>query len=333
MKVLVTGGAGYIGSHACVRLIESGYEVVVIDNLSNSSKQTIQRIETLTKTKITFYKTDIRNDVELEEIFKRHQFDVIYHFAGLKSAGESYSEPLMYYDVNVAGSLSVLQRAIKFEVKRFVFSSSAAVYGKSEQQPQTESAPLEPTSPYGLSKKTVELILGDTYRSNPKFCFIVLRYYNPVGANASGLIGENPQTIPTNLQPILGEVALSRKQFVEVYGNSYDTPDGTGIRDYIHIEDLIEGHIQALITHFDDSGLFTYNLGNGNGFSVLEMIDMYSSVSNKEIPFQIAEDRHGDIPVSIADPTKANTKLNWQAKRTLEDMLGDDWRWRKNNLE
>lgn len=330
-RVLVTGGAGYIGSHACVALIEAGYEVVVFDNLCNSSRVALERLDAICGKTVVFEQGDIRDRGALDSVFARHRVDAVLHFAGLKAVGESVEMPLEYYDNNVTGSLVLLAAMEAAGVQRLVFSSSATVYGDPVTVPIREDFALGPTSPYGRSKLMVEEILADWQHARPDWSVARLRYFNPVGAHQSGLIGEDPQGHPNNLLPFVAQVAVGRRERLQVFGSDYPTVDGTGVRDYIHVMDLVEGHVAALDYIASHSGLHTINLGTGNGISVLEMVRAFESASGREIPYDIVDRRAGDIAKCWADPHLAAELLNWRASRSLEQMCEDSWRWQSTN--
>jgi len=331
MKILVTGGAGYIGSHTCVKLLEKKQDVTVVDNLSNSSEKCIRAVEDITGRSVTLYKTDLLDKAGLERIFKEHSFDAVIHFAGLKAVGESVSMPIAYYQNNITGTLTLLRVMQENNCRNIVFSSSATVYGDPPELPIKEDFPLSAANPYGRTKLMIEEILADLHYSDPKWNIAILRYFNPVGAHESGLIGEDPCGIPNNLMPFISQVAVGRLDHVNVFGNDYNTPDGTGVRDYIHVTDLAEGHIRVLDPISDDFGLVVYNLGTGKGASVLEMIRAFEKACGNRVPFQITSRRPGDIAACWADPAKAEKELSWRAAKTLEDMCRDTWRWQKNN--
>ena len=331
MSILVTGGAGYIGSHTCVELLESGYEVIVIDNFSNSKPAALKRISTITGKELTFYKADLLNKEQLTTIFSNHDIDAVIHFAGLKAVGESVSLPLSYYKNNVVGTLNLCEVMQQVGVSKIVFSSSATVYGRSESVPFSEKLPLQATNPYGRTKQMCEEMLQDVYMSNPDWSVALLRYFNPVGAHPSGLIGEDPYGLPNNLLPFISQVAVGKLNELKVFGNNYPTHDGTGVRDYIHVVDLARGHLKALEKVLNHSGVHVYNLGTGKGYSVLDMINAFEHASGKIIPFQIVAKREGDIAISYADPSKAERELNWRAERKIEDMCLDTWRWQSTN--
>ena len=331
MKILVTGGAGYIGSHTCVELLQEGHQIVVVDNLSNSKETSLQRVQEITGKPLTFYKADLLNEPAVQAVFEREKIEAVVHFAGLKAVGESVDRPLSYYHNNVTGTLVLCDVMKRFEVRKLVFSSSATVYGAAEQVPIREDFPLSALNPYGRSKLMIEDILRDLHHAEPAWNIALLRYFNPVGAHVSGRIGEDPNGIPNNLLPYVAQVAVGRQPFVRVWGNDYPTPDGTGIRDYIHVTDLAIGHLRALDKLSQDCGLVTYNLGTGHGSSVLEVIAAFSQACGKQIPYQIMERRPGDAAVSYADPAKANRELNWFASRGIDEMCADAWRWHSNN--
>ena len=329
--VLVTGGAGYIGSHACVALIDAGYNVVVLDNLSNSSVVALQRTGSICGTVPEFVQGDIRDRQCLDAVFSGHKVQAVLHFAGLKAVGESVAMPLEYYDCNVSGSLVLLEAMAKAGVKNLVFSSSATVYGDPATVPIREDFNLAPTSPYGRTKRMVEDILADWQVANPDWSICRLRYFNPVGAHPGGTIGEDPQGHPNNLMPFIAQVAVGQRDKLSVFGDDYATPDGTGVRDYIHVMDLVEGHVSALDYVCRQTGLHTINLGTGNGVSVLEMISAFERASGKAVPYEIVERRPGDIATCWADPTLAEKLLQWRASRDLAQMCQDTWRWQASN--
>ena len=331
MKILVTGGAGYIGSHTCVELLQNGYEVIVVDNLCNSKEESIHRVQEITGKSLTFYNVDLLDREHLDEVFSKHSIQVVVHFAGLKSMGESVSIPLKYFHNNVSGTLILLEAMKKYNTHNIVFSSSAGVYGEDKKVPITEESPLSVLNPYSRTKLMIEDILRDLYVAEKEWNIAILRYFNPVGAHPSGQIGEDPNDIPNNLTPYVSQVAVGQRPFVRVWGNDYPTPDGTGIRDYIHIMDLAAGHIKALEKFEQNPGQVTYNLGTGRGYSVMEVIAAFEKACQQKIPYKIMDRRPGDAAISYADPTKANQELNWYAKRTLEDMCTDAWRWQSQN--
>lgn len=333
MHILVTGGAGYIGSHTCLKFIKKRSEITVLDNLSNSSSTSLDRSSSLAATSIRFIQADILDSSALADIFAKHSFDAVIHFAGLKAVGESVIDPLRYYRNNVAGTLNLLQVMQAAKVKTLVFSSSATVYGNPQSLPLTEEAPVKPTNPYGQSKAMVEQILADLCASDPEWRVACLRYFNPVGAHSSGLIGEDPSGIPNNLMPFISQVATGRRDRLSVFGNDYDTPDGTGVRDYIHVMDLAQGHLAALdyLVAQPSGKLLTVNLGTGHGISVLEMVEAFEKASGQSIPYQIVERRPGDVASCYADPSLAERLLGWKAELGVEAMCADTWRWQSNN--
>lgn len=333
MKVLVTGGAGYIGSHTVILLIEAGYEVVVFDNFSNASKESIKRVEKITQTSIEVIEGDIRNRDDLEKVFQAHTIDTVIHFAGLKAVGESVEQPLRYYDNNVNGTVVLCEMMAKHQCKSIVFSSSATVYGDPHQNPITEDFPTSATNPYGRTKLFIEEMLRDLYTSDNEWKIILLRYFNPVGAHISGTIGEDPNGIPNNLMPFIAQTAVGKREYLSVFGGDYDTHDGTGVRDYIHVVDLADGHVKAIahIQNLDE--VITINLGTGKGHSVLDMVNAFQKVSGEKIPYKIVERRAGDTAISYADPSYAKEILGWEATRSIEQMCEDSWRWQSNNPE
>lgn len=331
MKILVTGGAGFIASHTNVELLNAGYEVVIVDNLINSSKKSIDRVEELTGKKITFYEEDLLNEKALDDIFDKEKIDSVIHFAALKAVGESCEIPLRYFDNNLTGTLNLLKVMEKHNVKSLVFSSSATVYGKPKTVPIKEDFPLSVSNPYGRTKLITEDMLRDIYKSDNEWNIAILRYFNPIGAHESGRIGENPNGIPNNLLPYIAKVAAGQLECVNVFGDDYDTPDGTGVRDYIHISDLADGHIKALQKLSEHPGLVTYNLGTGVGYSVLEIIKSFEKACGKKIPYKIAPRRAGDIDMCYADPLKAKEELGWEAARGIDKMCEDAWRWQIQN--
>ncbi|HIR56249.1 MAG TPA: UDP-glucose 4-epimerase GalE [Candidatus Gallacutalibacter pullicola] len=332
MKILVTGGAGYIGSHTCIQLLEAGHEIVVVDNFYNSKYEAVRRIQELSGKDFPFYEADVCDSEAVEKIFSENKIDAIIHFAGLKAVGESVRIPLRYYDNNLTSTLVLLKAMEKHGVKNFVFSSSATVYGNPASVPITEDFPLSTTNPYGTTKLMIEQILKDIAHADPEFNPIILRYFNPVGAHRSGRIGEDPNGIPNNLVPYITQVAIGKLDHLNVFGGDYPTPDGTGVRDYIHVEDLAAGHVAAL-KKFEEPhcGLKIYNLGTGHGYSVLQIVEAFRKATGKEIPYVITDRRPGDIPECYADPAKAKAELGWEAKKTLADMAEDSWRWQKQN--
>lgn len=331
MAVLVTGGTGYIGSHTVIQLIESGSEVIIVDNLSNSDKIVLDRIQEITGVNPKFYEKDLTNINGIDLIFKENQIDSVIHFAALKAVGESVEKPLEYYSNNLIGTINLLQIMRKYQVNKFVFSSSATVYGNPESCPITEDFPLSTTNPYGATKLMIEDVLRDICRAEPNFNVGILRYFNPVGAHKSGRIGEDPNGIPNNLMPYITKVTIGQLEQLSVFGNDYDTHDGTGVRDYIHVLDLAAGHLKVLEKLTTNCGLVTYNLGTGNGYSVLDLVKAFEEASGKEIPYQFVERRPGDIGMCYADPTKAENELGWKTKYGIKEMCEDSWRWQKNN--
>lgn len=331
-SILVTGGAGYIGSHTTLALLEAGYEVIVLDNLANSSLESLRRVERICGKAVTFFEGDIRDRQLLDSIFAQHSIQAVLHFAGLKAVGESVQQPLAYYDNNVSGSLVLFQAMAAAEVFNLVFSSSATVYGEPEQMPISEDCPTGiPTNPYGRSKLMIEQILTDLSISESRWSIALLRYFNPVGAHASGLIGEDPNGIPNNLLPYISQVAVGKLQQLSVYGNDYPTPDGTGVRDYIHVVDLAAGHLKALTTIANSQGVHIWNLGTGQGYSVLQMLAAFEQAAGVSVPYVVVPRRSGDIAECWANPKKAAQELGWQAQHGLEDMMRDTWRWQQNN--
>lgn len=333
MAVLVTGGAGYIGSHTCVELLNAGYDVVVVDNLCNSSEESLKRVEEITGRKPTFYKIDLLDKPALIHVFEKEKIEAVIHFAGLKAVGESVRKPLEYYNTNIGSTLNLCEVMGGFGVKNLVFSSSATVYGNPATVPIKEDFPLSATNPYGRTKLMIEEILRDLSVADKEWNIILLRYFNPVGAHKSGLIGEDPKGIPNNLVPYITQVAVGKLETLGVYGNDYNTPDGTGVRDYIHVVDLAIGHVKAIERIKSVSGVATYNLGTGQGYSVLDMVKAFSIVCEKEIPYTIMPRRPGDIATCYADATLAEKELKWKAERNLDEMCEDAWRWQKNNPE
>lgn len=328
MIVLVTGGAGYIGSHACVELLNAGFEVIVLDSFCNSKQESINRIEKITGKSVALVKGDVRDKDCLRSIFKKYTINAVIHFAGLKAVGESVANPLKYYDYNVMGSLALTEVMAEFNVKNLVFSSSATVYGFSDTKPIPETSQLSPFNPYGQSKRMVEQILEDLSASDASWNIALLRYFNPVGAHESGIIGEDPNGIPNNLMPYVSQVAAGKLKELSIFGNDYPTKDGTGVRDYIHVVDLALGHIAALKKL---NGLMIINLGAGAGYSVLDLVQTFEKTTGVKIPFKIVNRRAGDIAIYFADATLAKEKLGWQTRFSLEDICRDSWRWQSNN--
>ncbi|MCP3761396.1 UDP-glucose 4-epimerase GalE [Domibacillus sp. A3M-37] len=331
MAILVTGGAGYIGSHTCVELLNSGYELVVVDNLSNSKVDSLVRVKQLTGKDFRFYQTDLINQERLEKVFTENEIEAVIHFAGLKAVGESVQIPIHYYHNNITSTLILCKVMQKYGVKKLVFSSSATIYGIPEQVPISEDFPLGATNPYGGTKLMIEEILRDLYVSDNRWSIALLRYFNPIGAHKSGRIGEDPNGIPNNLMPYITQVAVGKLKELKVFGNNYQTPDGTGIRDYIHVVDLALGHLKALEKIIADSGVNAYNLGTGTGYSVLDMVSAFEKAFGGKIPYTIVEPRPGDVGVCYANPSKARKELGWEAKKGIEEMCTDSWRWQSNN--
>jgi len=333
MHILVTGGAGYIGSHTCLTLLECGYRVTVVDNLSNSSRESLRRVEKLTGKQLIFLEVDLLDRSGLTQVFAgcSEQFDAVIHFAGKKAVGESVEQPLLYYHNNITGTINLCQTMAAFGVKNIIFSSSATVYGDPATVPITEEFPLSCTNPYGRTKLMTEEILRDVQRADGAWNVCLLRYFNPVGAHKSGRIGENPNGIPNNLMPYITQVAVGKLAELSVFGNDYSTQDGTGVRDYIHVVDLAEGHVKALDKLLQRPGVVVYNLGTGHGYSVLEMVRAFAEACGREIPYRIVGRRLGDIAACYADPTKAQRELGWQARFGLKEMCLDSWRWQNNN--
>lgn len=331
MKILVTGGCGYIGSHTCCELLDSGYEVVIVDNLSNSKKDVIDKIEKITGKNVTFYENDVCDRNALESIFEKEKIDAVIHFAGFKAVGESVSKPLMYYRNNLDSTITLLETMNKFNCKKIVFSSSATVYGSPKSLPITEDFSLHTTNPYGTTKLMIEMILNDLYISDNDWSIAILRYFNPIGAHKSGLIGENPNGIPNNLMPYIVKVANKELKELSVFGDDYDTKDGTGVRDYIHVVDLAKGHIKAIEKVLNDTGIDSYNLGTGKGYSVLDLINTFERVNNVKVPYKVVARRPGDIASCYASTKKANERLNWKAELEIDEMCRDAFNFVKNN--
>lgn len=330
-KILVTGGTGFIGSHTCVALTNAGYPVVVMDNLSNSKVEAIARIEMITGKHVRFYRTDMRDEADLEQIFEDNKIDAVIHFAGMKAVGESVEKPLEYYENNVSGTLTLLRVMRKYGCRTMIFSSSATVYGSQNPVPYREEMPTSATNPYGYTKVMIEQILRDVCAADPNFTAVALRYFNPIGAHMSGLLGENPNGIPNNLVPYIAKVAVGTLEKVHVFGNDYPTPDGTGVRDYIHVVDLARGHVAALKKLASNCGLFICNLGTGKGYSVLDVIKAYSKACGKDLPYVIDPRRPGDIAECYADPAKARDELGWTAEYGIEEMCASSWKWQSMN--
>ena len=330
-RILVTGGAGYIGSHTCVELIKKGYEVVAVDNYVNSSEESIKRVEKITGKEVKIYNADVRNKSALDKIFTEQKIDWVIHFAGLKAVGESCAKPIEYYDNNLNGTLTLLQSMREHGCKKIVFSSSATVYGDPEELPLTEASKTGgTTNPYGTSKYFQEIMLSDVYKSDKEWTVVLLRYFNPVGAHESGLIGEDPKGIPNNLTPYIAKVAIGELKEIGVFGNDYPTPDGTGVRDYIHVTDLAKGHVAA-IEKIEKSGIYTYNLGTGKGYSVLDVIKAFEKACGRKLSYVIKPRRAGDIAACYADAGKAKRELGWEAQLGIEDMCQSLWNWQSKN--
>ena len=332
MRILVTGGAGYIGSHTCVELLNAGYEVVILDNLYNSSKKAVDRIEEITGKTVTFYENDMLDVDAMENLFSKEKIDCVIHFAGLKAVGESVAKPLEYYKNNIQGTLTLVEAMRKHGCKNIIFSSSATVYGDPAFVPITEECPKgTPTNPYGWTKSMLEQILTDLHTADEEWNVILLRYFNPLGAHKSGMIGEDPKGIPNNLLPYVAQVAIGKLECVGVFGNDYDTPDGTGVRDYIHVVDLAIGHVKAIDKIKENPGVKVYNLGTGNGYSVLDVIKAFSKACGHDVPYQIKPRRPGDIATCYADASLAKKELSWEAQYGIEDMCADSWKWQSMN--
>lgn len=331
MRILVTGGTGYIGSHTTLELLQAGHAVVVLDNLANSSTESLNRVQELSGRTAEFVQADLLDPQALEEVFAAHSPEAVIHFAGLKAVGESVAKPLYYYRNNVAGTLNLLEVMDRHDVRTIVFSSSATVYGASEEVPLVEKMPMDAVNPYGRTKEQIEDILADLGASDERWSIALLRYFNPVGAHESGRIGEDPTGVPNNLLPFVAQVAVGRREKVMVFGNDYPTPDGTGVRDYIHVMDLAAGHLAALDYIAARKGVKRWNLGTGNGSSVLEVLAAFSKAAGKDVPYEFAPRRPGDAAVSYADPSSALAELGWSAGRSLEDMCQDHWNWQKQN--
>ncbi len=329
--LLVTGGAGYIGSHACVELLQAGHDVVVVDNLCNSRREVFGRIERIAGRSVVFHECDVRDEAALRRVFSEHAFDAVLHFAGLKAVGESVARPLDYYDHNVGGARALCAAMQGAGVRRLIFSSSATVYGDPDAVPVREDHPLRPTNPYGRSKAMVEAMLQDVFAADPSWRIALLRYFNPAGAHESGLIGEAPNSAPNNLMPLIAQVAAGRREVLDIYGDDYPTADGTGVRDYIHVVDLVCGHLAALEKLDGAEGVLTLNLGSGRGYSVLEVLEAFRRIAGCGIPCRIAPRRAGDVATSYADPALAQRLLGWRAGRGLDEMCRDAWRWQKQN--
>ena len=332
MNILVTGGAGYIGSHTCIELINAGYDVVVLDNLCNSSKESLKRVEKIVGKEVPFYEADIRDAEAMNAIFAKEKIDAVIHFAGLKAVGESVAKPLEYYDNNINGTLVLCDAMRKVGVKNIIFSSSATVYGDPAMIPITEECPKgQCTNPYGWTKSMLEQMLSDMQKADPEWNVILLRYFNPIGAHKSGTIGENPNGVPNNLMPYITQVAVGKLKELGVFGNDYDTHDGTGVRDYIHVVDLALGHVKALKKIEEKAGLCIYNLGTGVGYSVLDIVKNFEAATGIEIPYVIKDRRPGDIATCYSDAAKAKKELGWEAQFGIKEMCEDSWRWQSTN--
>lgn len=332
MSILVAGGAGFIGSHTCVELLDAGYDVVVVDNLYNASPEALKRVEKITGKTVTFYEADILDRDALNKIFDAHDIEAVIHFAGYKAVGESVQKPIEYYHNNMTGTLVLCDVMRNHGVKNIVFSSSATVYGDPAQIPITENCPKgQPTNPYGWTKSMLEQVLTDIHTSDPEWNVILLRYFNPIGAHKSGLIGEDPKGIPNNLVPYVAQVAVGKREALGVFGNDYDTPDGTGVRDYIHVVDLAAGHVKAIEKLRQNPGVEIYNLGTGNGYSVLQVVAAFEKACGHAIPYEIKARREGDIATCYCDPEKAKNDLGWVAKYGIDEMCEDSWRWQSTN--
>ncbi|MDI9520875.1 MAG: UDP-glucose 4-epimerase GalE [Bacillota bacterium] len=330
-KVLVTGGAGYIGSHTCVSLLEAGYEAVVVDDLRNSDKEALNRVEELTGKKVDFYQFDVCDEAKLDKVFSEHKINSIIHFAGLKAVGESVEKPLEYYDNNINSTLALCRMMLKHKVKNLIFSSSATVYDQKNEVPLSEEGTLGCSNPYGWTKLMCEQILRDLTHAHKELSVVLLRYFNPIGAHESGIIGEDPTGIPNNLLPYITQTALGRREQLTVHGNDYDTPDGTGVRDYIHVVDLANGHVKALQYADSRTGSDAINLGTGKGYSVLDIVKAFEEVNGVKVPYVIGPRRAGDLATVYAAPQKAKEVLGWEAEKGIEDMCRDAWRWQKKN--
>lgn len=331
MNILVTGGAGYIGSHTVLELLKADYDIVVIDNLKNSKKESLERVENLVGEKPVFHQVDLLDRKKLHSLFSQYQFDAVIHFAGLKAVGESVQKPLLYYQNNITGTANLCEVMSEYDVTDIVFSSSATVYGDPDTVPIREDFPLSATNPYGRSKLTIEYMLKDLNRADSRWNVALLRYFNPVGAHESGEIGEDPTGIPNNLMPYVAQVAVGKLDKLRIFGNDYLTRDGTGVRDYIHVTDLAIGHLKALEKLSEQPGVLVYNLGTGTGYSVLEVVHAFEEVTGKKIPYTFTDRRPGDVAESYADPAKAGKELSWKAEKTLLDMCRDTWKWQSGN--
>lgn len=331
MSILLTGGAGFIGSHTCLELLQAGYDVVVVDNLSNSNPESLNRVMEIVGKPLRFYNVDLLDFDGLGHVFVEHEIEAVIHFAGYKSVDESVRDPLSYYHNNITGTLILLDIMQMFGVKKFVFSSSATVYGYPERVPVKEEESLKATNPYGRTKQMIEVILNDLIAADPSWSISLLRYFNPVGAHPSGRIGEDPKGVPNNIMPYLTQVAVGKLQTLRVFGSDYPTADGTGVRDYIHVVDLAKGHLKALERSLHTQGITAYNLGTGTGYSVLELVRTFEKIANRKVPYQLVDRRPGDVAISYADPRKAERELGWKAEKDLEAMCIDAWRWQSHN--
>lgn len=331
MSILVTGGAGYIGSHTVVELLNAGHEVVIVDDYSNSKPEVLNRIKEITGKSFKFYEVNILDKEALETVFKENKLEAVIHFAGYKAVGESVAEPLKYYHNNLTGTFVLCELMAQYNVKKIVFSSSATVYGMNNVSPLTEDLPLSTTNPYGTTKMMIEQILQDVYASDNNWSIALLRYFNPIGAHESGRIGEDPNGIPNNLMPYITQVAVGKREHLSVFGDDYDTPDGTGVRDYIHVVDLAKGHLKALNRVLETEEIEAYNLGTGVGYSVLDVVNNFEKATGQKVPYEIVDRRPGDIGTCFSDATKAAKELDWKAEFTLEEMCRDSWKWQENN--
>lgn len=331
MAILVTGGAGYIGSHTTVELLNAGYEVVIVDDYSNSKPEVLNRIKEITGKEFSFHEVNILDKAALEEVFQAHDLDAVIHFAGYKAVGESVAEPLKYYHNNLTGTFVLAELMEKYDVKKMVFSSSATVYGMNNVSPLTEDLPLSTTNPYGTTKMMIEQILQDVYKADSTWSIALLRYFNPIGAHESGRIGEDPNGIPNNLMPYITQVAVGKRDQLSVFGSDYDTPDGTGVRDYIHVVDLAKGHLKAVEKVLATEQIEAYNLGTGQGYSVLDVVTNFEKATGQNVPYALVDRRPGDIGTCYSDATKAAVELGWKAAFNLEEMCRDSWRWQENN--
>lgn len=331
MAILVTGGAGYIGSHTVVELVKENYDVVIVDDYSNAKPEVLNRLKEITGKDVPFHEVNITDKEALRDVFEQHDLEAVIHFAGFKAVGESVAQPLKYYSNNIHGTIVLMELMNEYDVKKIVFSSSATVYGMTNEAPFTEDMPLSTTNPYGTTKMYIEQIIQDQFIADGSWSAALLRYFNPIGAHESGRIGEDPNDIPNNLMPFITQVAVGKREKLSVFGDDYDTHDGTGVRDYIHVVDLAKGHIRALEKVLDSEGVEAYNLGTGTGYSVLDVVKAFESANDVEIPYEIVERRPGDIATSYASSAKAKSELNWEATLGIEEMCRDSWNWQKNN--